>query len=315
MRQVRAAYGHMDRTELAWAAGFWDGEGWTNRVRSGRGDALRPMAQINQSDQDGVPDVLLRFQHVVGCGRIAGPEINARREPLYQWVASSEGDVRRVATKIGGRVGDVKRKQFESALDAVVPRLEWDKFPDVERRAWAAGLWDGEGCLCLLKHRSHAGHFVPEAAVTQSSETGRPEVLSRFADVAGSGYWYGPFHQVDSRLPVYRWKLFREDEIKALLELIWPWLGPTKRSQAMRVLLTLTTQPELAHGNPAWGSHKTHCIRGHEYASARVRPFRSRGKHAEPQRASHQCLVCCRENARAKRAEKRKDSDSSRCSS
>ncbi len=298
----------MDRTELAWAAGFWDGEG--SAYLSGALDRARqyPQARINQAGTGGVPEVLIRFQNALGLGVISGPELRDGREPIYKWVVSSTAEIRSVASALDPWLGEVKRAQFREILGGFgnTRAVAFDRLPETEQRVWVAGLWDGEGSVCLLKHRSHAGHFVPEASITQSSDSGRPEVLTRVESVAGRGYWYGPYEQDPPWSSVYRWKLFRPDEIRAFLDLIWPWIGSVKREQAERVVAVLLAQPVLPRGNPAWGSHKTHCIRGHEYETARVRPFRSRGTNPEPRRSSKQCLACTREDARRKRREKQK---------
>jgi hypothetical protein len=56
----------MDRHELAWAAGFFDGEGWANAVAQTGRRTRQPHAQINQSDDYDVPAVLERFLSAVG---------------------------------------------------------------------------------------------------------------------------------------------------------------------------------------------------------------------------------------------------------
>ncbi len=293
----------MDRTELAWAAGFWDGEGSAWLTRAEGRVRWQPQARINQSSREGVPEVLVRFHLAIRVGAIHGPELDPGREPLYRWTASSRADIEGVYDLVGPWLGVVKRAQLRQVLAIA----ENDRSRDFashapnERIAWAAGLWDGEGSVCLLKHRSHSGHFVPEASLTQSSLSGVPEVLVRIASVGAPGFVYGPFPQPPPWAPVYRWKLFRLEEIRALIELLRPWLGAVKVRQAENVFKVLDAQPKLPRGNPAWGSHKTHCVRGHEYAKARVRPFRGRGMNVEAPRASHQCLQCVREDARAKR--------------
>ena len=85
----------MDNHDLAWAAGFFDGEGWTNRKRRG------VQARINQAGVDGVPEVLTKFQGIVGVGRIKGPVIVEGKKPLYWWEATSQRDIARVASFIG----------------------------------------------------------------------------------------------------------------------------------------------------------------------------------------------------------------------
>src|SRR5438093_12114324 len=84
----------MDRFDLAWAAGFFDGEGWANAVAQEGRKTKRPQARINQADPNGVPEVLLRFQRAVGgLGRIGGPYVMGGRDDLYWWQISGRGDV------------------------------------------------------------------------------------------------------------------------------------------------------------------------------------------------------------------------------
>ena len=132
-----------------------------------------------------------------------------------------------------------------------------------------------------------------------------PEVLERFAMIVGRGRLYGPYKQKGARLDVYRLNLLNAEEIEATAARIWPWLGPVKRAQANAVLKVLRSQPALPRGRPDWGNHKTHCVNGHEYATARIRAYVSRGK-GEQRRDSKQCLYCAREQARARREQKKR---------
>jgi hypothetical protein len=293
----------MDRHELAWAAGFFDGEGWANRV--GRGVQSR----INQSDNDRVPDVLTHFQRVIGCGRIHGPMREEGRQDLYYWDATSRDDVQAVAEAIWPWLGDVKRAEFAAALGHV-PISVGEAPARTELLAWAGGLYDGEGCASLSPHRSHAGHFSPEVAVTQSGNV-RPQVLERLQDIVGCGRIYGPYTQEGATLPVFRWKAYALSDVENSLYLLAPWIGPVKRDQARRVLRVLVEQGRLLRGNPAWGNRKTHCVSGHEYATARMRAYVSRGKGTTP-RANHNCLACLREYAREQRRSKRSAADPDR---
>lgn len=286
----------MDRHEFAWAAGFFDGEGWANR--SGRGVQSR----INQSDNDGVPDVLVRFQRVVGCGRIGGPVREEGRKDLYFWCVSSQIDVGTVATAIWPWLGEVKRAEFRLALPHA-PLSIVEELPRSERLAWAGGLYDGEGSASLSAHRTHEGHFSPEVAVTQSGEM-CPEVLERLRNIMGRGRIYGPYTQEGATLPVFRWKTSAQSDVESSLYLLAPWIGRVKRDQARRVLRVLVEQGRLPRGNPAWGNRKTHCVNGHEYATARLRAYVSRGRRM-PKRENHNCLVCLRDYAREQRRLKR----------
>ena len=290
----RALLSKVDEHELAWAAGFFDGDGWAALVRAKGRRTGQPHAQINQGSVTGMPQVLTRFLRAVGVGRVAGPKIEPGRQPLYRWVASSRGDVIRTGTLIGPWLSDQKRAQFAAAVGLCFDAMA------IDAPAWAAGLFDAEGSTSLSDHRSHAGYKYAEATVTQSSPGPIPEELERFAHVVGLGRVYGPYEQEGATELVYRWRAQQVDEIRRVIHLLQSWLGLVKRQQAFRCLAVVDGQPALKRGRADWGSHKTHCVHGHEYETARRRPYVSRGKGVV-RRASKQCLTCVREQARIRR--------------
>src|SRR5688572_7011226 len=295
----------MDRHELAWAAGFFDGEGWAAKENP-RGVG----AQINQADNDGIPIALIRFQAALyGLGRIGGPVRKPDRKDLYHWVVSSKPDVHLLLDLLTPWLSHVKLLQLSHALAepartaAVVQRSDlW--------LAWAAGLFDGEGCSSLLGHRTHVGYKTGELSVTQSSLVGSPEVLLRFAVAVGGGYISGPYPQRNATMDVYRWKVAALSDVYRVLAELWPWLGVVKRTQAQQMLDVLRSKTALPRGNPAWGNRKTHCVNGHEYATARVRPYVGRGKGE--QRRDQQCLACLRDYARMRREKGKSAADDNR---
>lgn len=291
---------------MAWAAGFFDGEGWAGAVRHGSRPKRDPRAQINQGGAGAVPAVLLRYHRAVGAvGHLGGPSRRPGRKDLYRWTASSRRDVERTWLRLRPWLGSAKSVEFLTALGLPTQADEAPPREESEECAWAAGFFDGDGSVYLLRHGSHAGYFVLEAAVTQSCASGVPPELERFRHaVGGHGLIYGPFRDRRGRLSVYRWKLFKVADIVAMCELLWPWLGNVKRTQAERALGVIRSQPQLARGNPAWGSRKTHCVHGHEYATARILPYRSRGKGIQ-RRDSKQCLTCLREYAGRQREVRR----------
>lgn len=286
----------VERTERAWAAGFFDGEGWAAQRKRG------VMARVNQASHNGVPEVLERFWRVVGAGRIGGPYVKCGRKPLYRWIASSRGDVRATLEAVAPWIGEVKRAELESAVGKG-SASEWGSASRDEKLAWAAGLFDGEGWTGTYAHRTHEGYVVLEMGVTQEGHGRMPEVLTRFGETARLGRVYGPY-VTDSGQDIYRWKAHRAEDVVAMRDALGPFLGAVKRSQADAAISRVTSQPKLPRGNPAWGSHKTHCVRGHEYAAARLRPFVARKTGGIERRASQQCLECVREYARARRAKR-----------
>src|SRR5205823_2345907 len=88
------------------------------------------------------------------------------------------------------------------------------------------------------------------------------------------------------------------DGVRVAIHVMLPWLGDVKRLQAVTAFAAIDGQRVLPRGRPEWGSHKTHCIHGHEYATVRLKPYVSRVLGGTQRRASKQCLLCVREQAR-----------------
>lgn len=298
-------YSWMDRFELAWAAGFFDGEGWANAVASSGRKTRQPQARVNQADPNGTPEALLRFKRAVGgLGRIGGPYVKDGRKDLYRWIVSSRGDVELLHHFLMPWLGQVKLDEFARALDRRAAQSRRVAGSD-DWIAWCAGFFDGEGWASMWAHRSHDGYLSAEVGVGQSSPNGRPEVLVRFATVVGVDHVYGPYDQDDATMPIYKFKASALSDIEKVTTMILPRLSTPKRSDVQLVLEILHGQPQLPRGNPAWGNRKTHCIRGHEYATARVRAYKPRAGGTQ-RRDSQQCLVCVREQARARREQKKR---------
>jgi hypothetical protein len=292
----------LETHDLAWAAGFFDGEGWANRSK--RGVASR----INQAGLDGIPEVLTKFQRIVGVGRIHGPIIVEGRQPLYYWEVTSRPDLLQVVDRIGPWLCPVKRAQFDRTLGGPLPPQVWPGSMS-EELAWAGGFFDGEGSSYLMKHRTHDGYFTPGLEVPQSGWVEVPVVLRRFhRALAGLGNISGP-HQYDwTDAPVSRWKTEARDDVQLVVHQLMPFIGVVKREQARNVLIVVNSQPDLPRGNPAFGlAGARYCLRGHDKWNARLRPFKGRGKNTDdPLNHLRQCMTCVREDARTRRNKKRR---------
>jgi hypothetical protein len=296
----------VDRYELAWAAGFFDGEGWADAVQAEGRNTAQPHARVNQADPSGIPEVLTRFQRALGgLGTIGGPHREEGRIDLYRWTVSSRGDVELLHHFLMPWLGEVKLMAFATALERPVVRSRPAIATD-EWRAWVAGAWDGEGSSYLLDHRSHAGYKIGELAMTQSGSGGAPELLRRLVSVIGRGHINGPYAQDGATMDVYRWKATAQADIAAVIAQVRPWLSTIKQAQASAVLAVLASQPQLPRGRPDWGNRKIRCIHGHEYAGARLRPYRARSAGGAQRRESKQCLVCVREQAHRRREQKKR---------
>ena len=108
--------------ELAWAAGFFGGDGTVAASRSNRDSpALHLRARIAQAGASGEPEVLSRFLRAArGVGGIRGPFMPKNpwsRQVQYAWQAGGSLAVESVLESLWPWLHDVKRAQ---ALRAIV---------------------------------------------------------------------------------------------------------------------------------------------------------------------------------------------------
>jgi hypothetical protein len=98
-------------TELAWSAGFFDGEGSTVVWRSTH--STQTMLSITQIDRR----VLDRFAEAVGEGGVNGPYERkaAGQQPLYQYKAAG-ARAHRAMELLWPYLGQVKREQYERVV-------------------------------------------------------------------------------------------------------------------------------------------------------------------------------------------------------
>lgn len=96
--------------------------------------------------------------------------------------------------------------------------------------AWAAGLYDGEGCTTLSVDRRPGGYSSLRVQVNQAHRT---EVLERFAIAVGKPRRIvGPY---DCPNETYYFQAVSEDALDIIFEM-WPHLSAPKREQAQRVI-------------------------------------------------------------------------------
>lgn len=91
-------------TEIAWAAGFFDGEG--SCLISSPRTAYMSVRQTH-------PEVLHRFQQAVGFGSIRGPyqQKNKKHSPYWEWGVGGHTYVQAAVAILWGFLGTVKREQ------------------------------------------------------------------------------------------------------------------------------------------------------------------------------------------------------------
>jgi hypothetical protein len=105
------------REALAWAAGYFDGEGHVAVSRRTGRDRANHTLRVDIS-QTRNPSDLRRFRDAVGVGRINGPY--AKKNPLWSehWVFSAHGfeKVQHIIATLWPWLGEKKRAQATAVL-------------------------------------------------------------------------------------------------------------------------------------------------------------------------------------------------------
>ena len=218
----------MTTTDLAWAAGVYDGEGSASTyLPKRRRSRVRQMA-VYQGGEGAPPSLLFRFQGIVGgTGLIHGPS----RGSLYQWHSKRNVVVDAVSELLWPWLSEAKRSQLRRAASEVgrpspdVPDAQWSRDQLV---AWAAGFFDGEGSVGVYGRRHAVLMYLP-----QSSEAGVPDTLIRFRSATGAGRISGPrtVRSPWTKLPQYCWRSQRFAEIVDIVELLRPYSDVVKLGQ------------------------------------------------------------------------------------
>ena len=98
--------------QRAWAAGFFDGEGWASSARYSRrhgGMTSSPMIGVGQAE----PELLERFLSIVGVGRVSGPT----PQGMFAFKAHGLEKVERIAALLWPWLGSRKRQQITRVLE------------------------------------------------------------------------------------------------------------------------------------------------------------------------------------------------------
>lgn len=100
--------------------------------------------------------------------------------------------------------------------------------------AYAGGLFTGEGCITILRHKRTAWQPALVIEMTDLAP------LERFQTaVGGLGKIRGPYHSPSRPAhtkPVYIWRVQTFEPAQAILAMLWPFLCPRRRARAVEVL-------------------------------------------------------------------------------
>jgi hypothetical protein len=98
-------------TDLAWAAGFFDGEGSTSVLKAQRDKYSYIRMSVNQKK----PECLERFHSIVGFGKI----YRANKRDIYSWDCYKQSDVPQVLEMLWPYLSNVKKEQALRAMERV----------------------------------------------------------------------------------------------------------------------------------------------------------------------------------------------------
>ncbi len=304
IRLVRISRRQRDLEGLAWAGGFFDGEGSTfARTGAARPDYRQLNVVVPQSGGFVIPEVLTRFADALpGLGEIGGPS-----NDLFQWRSTDYIRARATVATLMPWIGAVKRAQAMAAIALVdeqyrsgryrarpwqrrrlaspIPRGSTATDGPTLDRAWAAGFLDAEGCFGLVRGAPRVGGqpwYRIRASASQHGEVGRPaDVLLRLHKITGIGRIERHGEPDD-----FKWVAEGLPAMERVLAVVGPWLGIVKRDQARDSMLAFKAQVRLKGDG-------THCKRGHAYDVIRRRRNGS---------VLRRCNACSRLRARRARA-------------
>lgn len=155
--------------------------------------------------------------------------------------------------------------------------------------AWAAGFFEGEGCIHMNKQARKTLGMV----VSNCDE----DVLRRFHEIVGCGTFHGPYKQSGAKehwKPFWRWQTSSWDAI-ALCEReeFVSHLGERRKKKLEEILREVN---DPSNPPPRRGWRATHCLRGHLLDEENTRWYRGKCRS---------CRACERGRQRAETLFKR----------
>lgn len=126
---------------------------------------------------------------------------------------------------------------FENGIDTsarafvTLRREKKDPLPvDHEDIIWAAGLFEGEGCISVC--REQGSYPLPRLTLCMTDY----DVVLRFLySVMGIGTIYGPRIPKNGDKPSWTWTANGYERCKAILSLFWSWLGQRRKARAIDI--------------------------------------------------------------------------------
>lgn len=97
-----------------------------------------------------------------------------------------------------------------------------------ETMAWAAGLFEGEGCF--TRASSNPRNIAAALRMTDR------DVVRRFQDVVGVGTIYASPPQQKGWKKQWCWKVGSFEDVQAVAVFLWPWLHSRRKRKIVKIL-------------------------------------------------------------------------------
>jgi hypothetical protein len=109
--------------------------------------------------------------------------------------------------------------------------------PSHEEIAWAAGLFEGEGCISYTTHprRKNNGVYLQLTMVDE-------DVVRHFGYIVQLGRVDGPHYSKQKlknggdKKPYWYWKVHGLEKVQAIVAWFWPWLGDRRKQRAIKLM-------------------------------------------------------------------------------
>ncbi len=106
--------------------------------------------------------------------------------------------------------------------------------------AWAAGFFDGEGCIDIWKSKGRKPTWSDHRTFrVQVGQSGDRDTLDRFVKAVGCGTVYGPYSAGGTKAhhkPRFVLIYSSVEMAYAVMNQLWPYLCEPKKRQALMVL-------------------------------------------------------------------------------
>jgi hypothetical protein len=118
--------------------------------------------------------------------------------------------------------------------------------PTESEIAWAAGLFEGEGCFSVSDRKGPDGRSRPQPVMTVTMAD--LDVLERFQAIVGAGSTIAlkQDRRFPTHKPLWKWQLQRRSEIARVGERLRPWLSERRCSRLDEILRTRQENESIA---------------------------------------------------------------------